>query len=177
MCLVYESYPSQVLNGIDRGMFATTVFYPSHSLIRNVFSLWSTTIEDIRDIEGLVFSQTMQRMPAFRKGNSMGMSASDDSLVLYVLSMTWKNANDDVIITRAAKSLIDRIERATKAAAAYKAYKYLNYAASFQDPFSSYGIESRARLQGLSRKYDPARFFQNLIPGGFKIFGGVPAPA
>ena len=48
-------------------------------------------------------------------------------------------------------------------------FQYLNYADPSQDPLGSYGDENVARLREVSRKYDPAGFFQAQVPGGFKL--------
>ncbi len=63
------------------------------------------------------------------------------------------------------------IDQATRAAGLFNRFKYLNYAAPFQDPISSYGPVSKAQLQAVSKKYDPEGFFQAGIPGGFKLAG------
>lgn len=71
-----------------------------------------------------------------------------------------------------AQKLINDIEAATKAAGLYNRYEYLNYAAAFQDPIGSYGAQSLANLQKVSKKYDPQGFFQTRVRGGFKLFKG-----
>jgi hypothetical protein len=49
------------------------------------------------------------------------------------------------------------------------AFLYQNYAAAEQDVFGSYGAANLARLRAVSRKYDPARVWQILQPGYFKV--------
>lgn len=66
--------------------------------------------------------------------------------------------------------LIANIEVQAKAQQLYLPFKYLNYAASFQDPMTGYGSTIKERLQNISRKYDPKGFFQTNVPGGFKLF-------
>ncbi|KAH7014458.1 uncharacterized protein B0I36DRAFT_299373 [Microdochium trichocladiopsis] len=61
------------------------------------------------------------------------------------------------------------IEEATRAAGLYDAFKYMGDAAGFQSIYAGYGAENEARLREVSRKYDPERVFQRLMPGGFKI--------
>jgi hypothetical protein len=39
----------------------------------------------------------------------------------------------------------------------------------FQDIYDGYGEENKQRLLDVSRKYDPERVFQKLLPGGYKI--------
>jgi hypothetical protein len=48
-------------------------------------------------------------------------------------------------------------------------YVYLNYAYKGQKPITGYGSANVAKLESISRKYDPAQIFQNQVPGGFKL--------
>lgn len=114
-------------------------------------------------------------MPAVVPGNSLGLNASEGPLVLCLLSITWNKAEDDDLINRVAKTLISRIEQATKAAGLFQNFKYLNYAANFQNPLASYGQDNVANLRKVSKKYDPTGLFQTGVPGGFKLFGPMPA--
>ena len=103
-------------------------------------------------------------------GNSLGLNPSGGPLVLTLLSITWNDAKDDALIDRVAKDLISRIEVLAKAAGLFNEYKYLNYAANFQNPIASYGPASLENLREVSRKYDPTGVFQDRVPGGFKLF-------
>jgi len=85
------------------------------------------------------------------------------------LSITWNNAAKDALVNRVAENLIDAIKQATKAAMISNRYKYLKYAASFQDPIRRYSNESVAEMRRVSGKYNPKGFFQTAVPGGFKL--------
>ena len=74
------------------------------------------------------------------------------------------------MINSITRTLIDKIDQATTAAGVFHRFKYLNYAAPFQDPITSYGPASKAQLRAVSKKYDPKGFFQVGVPGGFKLF-------
>ena len=111
-------------------------------------------------------------MPIVETGNALGLESSGNApLVLCLLSVTWTQASDDATINKVTQQLVQDIDKATKAAGVYHPFKYLNYAAPFQDVISSYGAASKAQLQAVSKKYDPQGFFQTSIPGGFKLFG------
>lgn len=101
--------------------------------------------------------------------NSLGLDPSEN-LVLFMLLYNWENPGDDDIMHAAAKNLIGRIEEATKEAGRYNQFKYLNYAAPWQDPIKSYGEEIVRELKAVSRKYDPEGMFQIQCPGGFKLW-------
>ncbi len=63
------------------------------------------------------------------------------------------------------------IMAATQAAGIYDPFHYMGDSAGFQIPgfFDGYGLENRAKLEVVARKYDPKRVFQDLMPGGFKL--------
>lgn len=119
---------------------------------------------------------TFQRLPAVVIGNSMGLDIlnygghQSDSLVLCLLAPFWADEADSPAMIAAAKNLLASIEKEAKAEGFYHDYKYLNYAASFQDPIRSYGPTAVRNLKRASRKYDPYGLFQVGVPGGFKLF-------
>ncbi len=154
-----------------RGIYANTVFHPTAAIIKRVYQLWSSTIDSIKNVPGIAYFLIFQRMPLVIPGNALDLEASDDPMVLCLLSVTWTRAQDDATINGVTQTLIEDIDRNTKAAGLFHRFKYLNYAASFQDPISSYGPVSKVQLQAVSKEYDPKGFFQTSVPGGFKLFG------
>ena len=148
-----------------------TVFHPTAAIIEKVYQLWSSTIDSIKHVPGIAYFLIFQRMPVVISGNALGLEASDDPLVLCLLSVTWTQVQDDATINRVTQTLIEDIDRNTKAAGLFYRFKYLNYAAPFQDPISSYGPASKVQLQAVGEEYDPEGFFQTSVPGGFKLSG------
>ena len=155
-----------------RGIYANTVFLPTLAILEQVYSLWNNTISSVQNVAYLSYTMAFQRIPTTIPGNenSLGLSASAGNLVLCLLSFAWGNAADDTLMYNVTKTLIDLIEQATKQAGLYNQFLYLNYAANFQDPLSSYGVVSKMHLKAVSRKYDPTGVFQTGVPGGFKLF-------
>lgn len=152
-----------------------TVFSPSLPILNQVYNLWNTTVESLTKVAGIQYFIIFQRVPAAVAGNSLGLAESEGPLVLCLLSVTWNNAQDDLLVSRVAKTLIASIEQATRAAGLFNDYKYLNYAASSQDPLGSYGEQSVERLKLVSKKYDPNGIFQTRVPGGFKLASAKPS--
>ena len=109
-------------------------------------------------------------MPVTKSGNALGLEDVSDPLVLCLLSVTWTQAQDDAIINSVTQTLIEKIDQATSTAGAFHRFKYLNYAAPFQDPITSYGPASKTQLRAVSKEYDPEGFFQIGVSGGFKLF-------
>lgn len=64
---------------------------------------------------------------------------------------------------------IERIKSFAKSIGASEQFVYLPYAKALQDPLGSYGADNVRYMTEVSRRYDPTRFFQRMVPGGFKI--------
>ena len=140
--------------------------------------LWQGKQTGLESIAGLSTALTAQPLPvAFSKntpqlgGNSLGLdAASDGPLILLLLTAKWADSADDAHMRAAVKHTRDEMESAAKAAGTYHRFKYLDYAADWQDPIEGYGAENKAQLQAVSRKYDPEGVFQTKVSGGFKVF-------
>ncbi|PQE08956.1 oxidoreductase FAD-binding protein [Rutstroemia sp. NJR-2017a WRK4] len=163
-------------NGV-RQIFATTSFYYSAVHLQNVYSLFNDAVASVENIKGVRWTLTYWRIhssvtskSAANGGNSTGLDTSGGSLVLCVLTYSWEDASDDEAMNGAAKLFIEEVDRLSSDAGLFNRYKYVNYSAGYQDPISGYGDEMKAKLQAISKKYDPEGFFQMNVPGGFKIF-------
>ena len=74
-------------------------------MIPRVYDLWNATVDSIKALDGISYFLIFQRVPAVQTGNSLGLSVSEGPLVLSLLSVTWTNAKDDVLINAIAKDL------------------------------------------------------------------------
>ncbi len=86
------------------------------------------------------------------------------------LTLIWFEASDDDAINAATKSFLKQAARYTKAQGQHKEFLYSNYALPSQDPITSYGRPNQENLRAVSKIYDPKQVFQNLVPGGFKLY-------
>jgi hypothetical protein len=68
------------------------------------------------------------------------------------------------------RAALDEIDRDAGGRKTLVPFKYLNYAAPFQDPIGSYGEANQTKLREASHKYDPDKLFQKGVPGGWKLF-------
>lgn len=91
------------------------------------------------------------------------------NLVFLQIVFTFDGAEATVGLDKGLKDLIEVVEELTQEEGVYHPYKYLNFAAWFQDPLGSYGKEQKKILKAVSRKYDPTGVFQKQVPGGFKL--------
>jgi hypothetical protein len=107
---------------------------------------------------------------ASQGGNSLGLDDSKTALVLCLVGATWDSPGDDDTVKSLAKQINDRIVTESKRRGLWNRWVYLNYADKSQDPIEGYGQVNKLKLQTVSLKYDPLRFFQSRVPGGFKVF-------
>jgi hypothetical protein len=145
-------------------------------MVTAVYEIWNSSVAGITGICGINWAMTIQPFPgAFSNqtaelgGNSLGLSPTAGPQTLFLLSYNWASPSDDATVIAAAQALIAAVDNATTAAGHFVPFKYLNYAASWQNPIAGYGTASVARLHAVSHKYDPHGLFQTACPGGFKV--------
>ncbi|KAK0101937.1 hypothetical protein ONS95_001254 [Cadophora gregata] len=103
-------------------------------------------------------------------GNALGLDPSKIYLA-WAEVVEWIGSEYDEICLQWVTETTAIIKEATKKAGIYSSFDYMGDAASFQTDgfYKGYGAKNQAKLLKISRKYDPTRLFQTLMPGGFKI--------
>ena len=103
--------------------------------------------------------------------NSLGLGrgSTQGPPVVFLLSHSWAKKSDDEAVAKTAKRLLGEIDSFAKASGIGCKFRYLNYAASWQDPVASYGVENVKFLRDVSGKYGPEGVFWKLCSGGFKV--------
>jgi hypothetical protein len=107
-------------------------------------------------------------------GNALGLNTAKGPYFVLNMSARWANAADDAAILAFFSTIIKTVKAEAQRRGLDNDYIYMNYASQFQDPIASYGAANVKRLLAVSKKYDPARVFQELHPGHFKLAGGPP---
>ena len=156
-----------------------------------MFELSNATLQTLLPCHGLVWALTYQPFSsaAFSRSGLNGGGASggrngddysggDDGgsvleidpsgapLTVLLLSVYWLDAADDEHIEAALKDFTRRADDAARRMNLGRSWVYLSYAAPWQDALGSYGAANKARLQRVSRRYDPRGVFQKNVPGG-----------
>ena len=157
-------------------LYITTTLKEDRSMLRFGYDLWNSSVAKVSDIDGVVWSLTYQPLPPIITskaqslgGNTLGLSP-ESNLVITQLTVTWNKASDNDFIQSQANDFINALETEAKSRSLYSNFKYLNYADRNQDPIGGYGQENVAKLQEVSKKYDPSGLFQEALSGGFKVF-------
>ncbi|KAI4608051.1 hypothetical protein J4E83_009234 [Alternaria metachromatica] len=170
----------QVAANPQRTIWATTSFAVSPTIINRIHTLWKQIVPEIAAQYAYakpVAEITFQALPAPpRNGasaNSLGFGPGETpekDLVFLQIIFTFEDAAATDGFEEALKDLVKLVEGLTKEEGVFHRYKYLNFAASFQDPLGSYGGVELGRIREVARKYDPTGVFQTQVPGGFKLF-------
>jgi hypothetical protein len=161
-----------------RQLFVTGTYGNSAAMMSAIFDFSNETVQALGEaVPSMAYSLSFQPMPtaitskaAARGGNSLGLSAAVGNLFNLLLTVSWDSSADDARIEQHAKQLFQSSEDKAREMGLYNEYLYLNYAASWQDPIRGYGAANKAKLQAVSKKYDPTGVFQKQVPGGFKLF-------
>lgn len=122
------------------------------------------------DIEGLQLQFLIQPEPVTNGTNSLGRTPGESDAVTSILTAAYANAADDDVIQKGIEAIVDQHLKILRSEGLYIPFQYLNYADISQDPIGSYGQDIKARLQAVSKRYDPSGLFQTGVPGGFKLF-------
>ncbi|ESZ95412.1 FAD binding domain containing protein [Sclerotinia borealis F-4128] len=156
-------------------VWATTTFEISPTILTKVLAAFrSSRLQIGAEVDSVVSSMTWQSIPPPPSNpltpNSMGFSPSSTpqkNLVMVLISDFWTDPASEALIRASLEALVDSIDSISQDEGKFVPYKYLNYAADFQDPLSTTG--RKPLQQTVARKYDRAGMFQTQVPGGFKF--------
>ncbi|KAL2132715.1 hypothetical protein VTI74DRAFT_3453 [Chaetomium olivicolor] len=143
---------------------------PSAATYSELFQTWEDGTKVLADVAGLQIALLLQPHPVSDGRNSLGLPPGGEDLVMSVITVSYSERTDDEVVREGLRAIVDKHEDILRRQGVYIPWKYLNYADKLQDPIGSYGEEVRARLQAVSKKYDPYGLFQTGVPGGFKLF-------
>lgn len=133
----------------------------------------AATLDLVAAVSLQVITEPILEKMTARGGNPLGLSAADGPLMNVLVSLRWSLKFDDARLNQFAQRVKNRSVAAAKAKGKDMGYLYMNYASPWQDPIAGYGAANKAKLQSISKKYDPAGVFEKLQPGYFKL-GGAP---
>lgn len=105
-------------------------------------------------------------------GNMLGLDRDPRNKLFFALAVTLTAAESIKQQPQMLQELlatIERIKAFTKSVGASEQFVYLPYAKALQDPLRSYGADNVRCMKEVSKRYDPTRFFQRMVPGGFKV--------
>jgi hypothetical protein len=169
-------YERTTMLTLVRIAYLTTSFTVDLEMLGNITDAFKATIETLKPVPGLIYSLSFQSLSksllsesASRGGNSLGLSSESGPLVVMLLFSSWANTTDDDLVISTQQTLINNVDAMAKDQGKSSAYRYMPYAYVGQDVLSGYGEEVETKLKAASQKYDAEGFFQQGVPGGFKL--------
>jgi hypothetical protein len=119
------------------------------------------------------FSKPALKAMQKKGGNALGLYPEDGPFFHVLVYMAWNESSDDTRMMKAAEDYVKTSQAMAKKLAADNHYYYMPYSSGYQPVVSGYGTKNVAKLQAVSRKYDPEQVFQRLQPGYFKLDGNA----
>lgn len=135
-----------------------------------LFKAWEEGVKRLQDIAGLQIVLLTQPHPVTNGTNSLGLESGRKDEVVTVLTGAYTRPEDDEVVQAGMEAIVAAQKAILEDNGLLIPFQYLNYADIYQDPIGGYGDEVKARLQDVSRRYDPDGVFQKQVPGGFKVF-------
>jgi hypothetical protein len=104
-------------------------------------------------------------------GNVMGLEHIPGNAIIWVYSVGIVNGTDaDAAVAEAM--LAATVAKMESYASEHKSgadWIYVNYAGAQQDAVGSQGADNVAFMREVAGRYDPEGFWQERVPGGFKL--------
>ncbi|KAK9420126.1 putative FAD-binding PCMH-type domain-containing protein [Seiridium unicorne] len=164
----------------QRSLSRVVTIASTEASIKAAFDRWNATVADVSQVSNIIWAFVLEPLPPAiyaraAEGNSLGLENRTEPLIVALLSATWTNATDDLVVTKAAKAFFDAVDADGRQSGTYDPYIYLDYADQDQQVIASYGSESVRRLRQVQRRVDPLGVFTVQVPGGYKIPTGEEA--
>ncbi|KAI9640838.1 hypothetical protein NHQ30_010679 [Ciborinia camelliae] len=154
-----------------RQLYMTASFAHTPGIYNEIYSCYNSTTSIVSSVPGIGYYMILQPTPLLNGTNMLGLSASDQRLIIALITVSYTDSADDTIVAQAANTFFEGLAALTTKYGVNRKYEYLNYAvAPAQNPFDGYGEINKAKLQAASLKYDAGGLFQTGVPGGFKLF-------
>ena len=157
--------------GIVYATLATAVGVSAHEPFEAPnFNLTQALIKNDINISAIPELSAMQK----KGGNALGLYPEHGPYVHVLVYMAWNHSSNEAAIMEAAEEYVRTSKNMARNLGVDNDYHYMPYSSGYQPVIAGYGAENMARLDAVSRRYDPSRVFQTLQPGYFKLSGKAP---
>ncbi|EXF78021.1 FAD binding domain-containing protein [Colletotrichum fioriniae PJ7] len=135
------------------------------------FELANATFKDTRGgIIGFAFNPITSAFLAATNARPGALQGIDESPACWIeQTYSWTDEADDQVFDTFISEFNTRVRERLEPMGALYPFYYLNEADVGQPVFESYPAGNLDRLKEIRNKYDPARVFTDLMPGGFKV--------
>ena len=150
-------------------------------MLRYLFDQHEQLIADLNATLGGNFSTMieLQPLPTYfadigvqKGGNMLGLEKDPRNKLYFALAATLTSAEtvkQQPLVLQQVLAANEKVKAYAKSVGGDEHFVYLPYAKALQDPLGSYGADNVRYMKEVSERYDPSRFFQRMVPGGFKI--------
>jgi FAD/FMN-containing dehydrogenase len=159
-----------------RQEFATTTIKNDKATLQATYQAYRDAISKIKEHRIKEMSWTLVLQPMLpdwaRKGdpNVLGLDAcTDEPLVNVSFTVNWALQKDDTMVRDITRAAVEQIDAFAAAHGTGHRYRYINYCAFWQTPFTGYGDDNLEFMKEVSQRYDPEGLFQKGCVGGFKL--------
>ncbi|PTB64859.1 FAD-binding domain-containing protein [Trichoderma citrinoviride] len=143
---------------------------PPAAVYLQLIKIWEKRITALSKVEGLFIEFLFQPQPVTNGTNMFGLTPGKTDYVLIDMTAAYDNASDDALVESVINDIVKQQRALLKSSKYLVDFIYLNYADISQNVLSTWGASNLAKLQAVSKKYDPKGVFQTRSPGGYKLF-------
>lgn len=146
----------------------------NEAVLNATYARFQESLATVSNVAGLVWSYTLEPLPPAlyaraAEDNALGLQDRTEALAIGLMTGSWALEADDEAAQAACRTMVEAVEGDAKALGVYDPFYYLNYAAPWQNPISSYGKKNKKELSKVAKKYDKKGVFTKQVPGGFKV--------
>ncbi|KAL7934398.1 hypothetical protein V8C35DRAFT_302486 [Trichoderma chlorosporum] len=143
---------------------------PPAAIYTELFQIWENRITTLANVTGLFIEFLLQPQPVTNGTNMFGLTPGKTDDVLIDMTAAYNNESDDALVESVINDIVNQQRAFLNSTGYLLDFIYLNYADISQNVLSTWGNNSLAKLQAVSKKYDPNGVFQKQSPGGYKLF-------
>lgn len=134
------------------------------------FQLAKTSFDGMNATIGMAFNPITSQFLKASNAKPGSLQGLDERPAFWIeQTYTWEEEGDDVRIENFVQGYNTNILETLRSMNATALFHYLNEADEGQPVFESYPAGNLDRLKQIRAKYDPARVFTDLMPGGWKV--------
>jgi len=162
---------------VSRGSKFTITIRNSAAAMLSLYQVYQKTLQSIELSETGYLAFVLQPISVAQmqasaksgKGNAFNLSPHDGPLVLVFVELTWIDLRKDQSMEMITKRMHDEMEATLIEPGDLHRWIYPNYAAGWQNPFSSLDNTTRITLKEAQKIYDSDNVMGRLQPGAFHL--------
>lgn len=159
-----------------RQEFATTTIKNDRDTMAAAHQAYRDAVAKIRKHNIREMSWTLVLQPLLpdwaRKGdaNVLGLDiCTDEALINVSFTVNWALSKDDETAQDITRAAIEQIDAFAAEHGTGHGYRYINYCARWQSPFTGYGADNMDFMREVGQRYDAEGLFEKGCVGGFKL--------